>query len=230
MEPFLLALGSAVWLGILTSISPCPLATNIAAISYIGKRIGNPRTVVISGLIYMLGRVLAYTALAVIIVASLLSIPEIALFLQKNMNKFLGPILIIAGLFLLELLRFSLRGGGIGQKLQARVDSWGLWGAGILGLFFALSFCPISAALYFGTLIPLSISHNSRIIIPTVYGIGTALPVIVFSIIVAFGTRYISSAFNKLSKVEFWARRITGIIFIAVGIYYSLIYIFGISM
>ncbi len=230
MENYLLAIGSAIWLGILTSISPCPLATNIAAISYIGKRIGNPRMVVISGFVYMLGRVLAYTVVAVIIIASLLSVPDIALFLQKHMNKFLGPILILAGILLLEIFKFSFKGGGIGQKLQARIDSWGIWGAGLLGILFALSFCPVSAALYFGSLIPLSISHNSRVIMPSVYGIGTALPVIVFAFIVAFGARYISSIFNKLTKVEYWARRITGIIFIAVGIYYSMIYLLGISL
>jgi cytochrome c biogenesis protein CcdA len=230
MDGLLFATGSALWLGVLTSISPCPLATNIAAITYIGKRVGSPRMVLLSGLLYTLGRMLAYLTLGIILVASLLSIPDLSYFLQKYMNKFLGPILIIVGLFLLELIKLNFSGGGLGARMQNRVDRYGIWGAGLLGIVFALSFCPVSAALFFGSLIPLAVKHNSSFMFPSIYGIGTALPVIVFAFLIGFSARLVSKVFNQLTKVEFWARRITGVIFIIVGIYYMLIYMFNISI
>jgi len=230
MDSYTVALGTAIWLGILTSISPCPLATNIAAISFIGRRVDSPRKVVAAGLLYTLGRMVTYLVLGILIVASVLSIPELAMFLQQNMNKFLGPILIVVGMFLLELITLDFMRSDIGSRMQGRVERFGIWGAGLLGLLFALSFCPVSAALFFGSLIPLAIDHQSSIIMPTVYGIGTALPVIVFAFVIALSTRMVGVMFNKLKTIEIWARRVTGVVFIAVGIYYTLIYIFGINL
>ena len=226
MDPFILAAASACWLGILTSISPCPLATNIAAISYIGKRVGTPRKVFFSGLLYTLGRMLTYLILGVLIVAGMLSVPDLAYFLQKYMNTFLGPILVLVGMFLLGLIRLNFSVSGISERMQNRAEKYGIWGAGLLGFLFALSFCPISAALFFGSLIPLAVQHESRVLMPTIYGIGTALPVFAFAILVALGARSIGRAFNKVTQIELWARRITGVIFIVVGIYYLLVYVF----
>ena len=223
-----LALGAAwaLWLGILTSISPCPLATNIAAISYIGRRVGSSRQVFLTGLLYTLGRTLAYLALAVILVVTALSVPQISQFLQKYMHVLLGPILILVGMFLLGLIQFSMGGSGISENMQKRVDALGIWGALLLGLVFALSFCPTSAALFFGSLIPLSLNANSSVALPVIYGVGTALPVIVFAVLIALSAQSVGKAFNVLSKIEWWARMITGVIFLAVGIYFSLKYVF----
>jgi cytochrome c biogenesis protein CcdA len=206
------------------------LATNIAAISYIGQRVESPRKVVAAGLLYTLGRMATYLFLGILIVASVLSIPELAMFLQQNMNKLLGPILIVAGMFLLELISLDIMRSDIGSRMQGRVERFGIWGAGLLGLLFALSFCPVSAALFFGSLIPLAVDHQSPILMPAVYGIGTALPVIVFAFVIAVSTRMVGVMFNKLKVIEKWARRITGVVFIAVGLYYTLIYIFGVSI
>jgi len=230
MESIWVALGSACWLGILTSISPCPMATNIAAVTYIGKRVTRPSLVLISGLVYTLGRMISYIGLGAIIVFSVLAIPEVALFLQKYMNRFLGPILIIAGLFLLGVFRLKIPGMGISDKFQKRIEGYGLLGAGLLGILFAISFCPISAALYFGSLIPLAVEYKSAVLMPGVYGIGTALPAVAFSILIAFGARFVGTVFNRLSQFEFWARRITASIFLLVGLYYILIYFFGIDL
>ncbi len=230
MDSFLLGITSAIWLGILTSISPCPLATNIAAISYIGKRLANPRLVFLSGLLYMLGRMLAYLILGIILVAGALSIPKLSYFLQENINKYLGPILIIAGIFLLELLPLNFTGFGLSRRMQGHVEDYGIWGAFLLGIIFALSFCPISAALFFGSLIPLSIKYDSGFILPSLFGIGTSLPVILFAFLIGLSTRLVSKVFNRLTQVELWARRITGVIFVLVGLYYSLVYIFRISL
>jgi len=230
MESFFLGTVSAVWLGILTSISPCPLATNIAAISFISKQFSDRRRVLLAGLLYMIGRVLAYTAIGILLVMSILTVSKTAFILQKYVNIFLGPILILAGLFLLEFIRPFFRGSGISAEIQKRIEAYGLRGAGFLGILFALSFCPISAALFFGSLIPLAVKYNSGLILPSLYGLGTGLPVMLFAFLLAVSTQYVAQAFSKLAQFEKWARRITGVIFILVGLYYTLIYIIGISM
>ena len=226
MEEYAISIVTAVWLGILTSISPCPLATNIAAISYIGKRLGQTRQVFITGIFYTIGRSLTYLILGLIIVNSILSMPTLSHFLQKYMNKILGPVLIITGMFLLDLIKLNVSGGGISTKMQSRVEKWGIWGGLLLGILFALSFCPVSAALFFGSLIPIAVSNNSGIVLPLLYGIGTALPVIVFSLLITFSTRLISSFYDKITKFELWSRRVTGLIFLFIGIYFCLKYIF----
>jgi cytochrome c biogenesis protein CcdA len=228
MTAFLLGALSALWLGILTSVSPCPLATNIAAISFISRRISRTRIVFLTGLLYTLGRIFAYVVLAVLLVTSLLSVPQLSNFLQKYANKLLGPILILVGMILLELIRFNLPGFGVSDKMQKRVEACGIWGAALLGILFALSFCPISAALFFGSLIPLSLKYRSGVTLPALYGLGTGLPVFLFALILAFASKSTASAFNKLKQFELWVRRATGTIFIVIGIYYCLAYIFGV--
>jgi cytochrome c-type biogenesis protein len=230
MESFLLALVSALWLGILTSISPCPLATNVAAISFIGNKISRPSTVFLSGLLYILGRMLTYIVIAIIIVASAVTIPKLSLFLQNQMNKIMGPLLIIVGIFLLGAFRFSFGGSKMTERVSKKMAAWGFWGALPMGVVFALSFCPVSAALFFGSLLPLALQHQSSVILPTAYGIGTALPVIVFAVIIALGAHSLGTAFNRLTKFELWARRITGVVFILAGIYYILAHILKVKV
>ncbi|MFP4368699.1 MAG: aromatic aminobenezylarsenical efflux permease ArsG family transporter [Candidatus Kapaibacterium sp.] len=211
---------SALWLGILTSISPCPMATNIAAISFIGKKVGNTRAVIMSGLFYTIGRMLAYLAVAVLVVYSLLSVPELARFLQKYLNIILGPLLILVGLFLLEVIKLNFgRGISFSQKFQDSAQSKGIIGSAMLGFVFALSFCPVSAGLFFGSLIPLSLKYESSVFLPLTYGVGTALPVIAFAFVIGISASYVGKIYNKLAKFEYWARRITGVIFILAGIY-----------
>ena len=205
MTEYVVGIGSALWLGILTSISPCPLATNIAAISYIGRKVGNSRQVFLTGLLYTLGRTAAYLALAFVLVASVLSVPQISMFLQKYMHLALGPILIIVGMFLLGLIELNLGGRGMSAGLQKRVDALGIWGALLLGIVFALTFCPTSAALFFGSLVPLSLKLNSSVILPVVYGVGTALPVLIFAVILATSAQSVGKAYNVLAKIEWWA-------------------------
>ncbi len=160
---------------------------------------------------------------------SLLSIPRLSNFLQIYMNKVLGPVLIIAGMFLVDLLKAPNVGGTVSGKIQERFGQSGMWGAVLLGLLFALSFCPISAALFFGSLIPLSLKWQSSFGLPLIYGIGTAIPVFGFAVLMALGTQWIGSVFHRLTAIEIWARRVTGIVFIAVGVYLSLTFIFGLG-
>lgn len=222
-----MSMGMALWFGILTSISPCPLATNIAAVSYIGSRISTQRGVFLAGVLYMLGRMLTYTVLGVILVSSAQSVPAVANFLQKYMNILLGPLLILIGLILLEIIKFNLGGGSgiIANKLRGRIDRIGPLGACILGIIFALSFCPVSAALFFGSLFSIAVKNDSAILLPSVYGIGTALPVLVFSILMGFSGRMAARAVNRISVFETWARRITAMVFILAGVYYCVTFL-----
>lgn len=215
---------TAIWLGILTSISPCPLATNIAAVSFLSKRITHPKMVFLSGISYTIGRMLAYAILGFLIVKCLLSVSPVANFLQKYMNKALGPILIIIGFFLLDILKFNIPSLVISERHQNRIIGSGISGACILGFIFALSFCPISAALFFGSLIPLAVNSKIGLSLPFIYGIGTGLPVLIFSVGIALGFTSLSNWFHKVAKLEIYARKITGIIFIAVGVYYIFVY------
>jgi cytochrome c biogenesis protein CcdA len=230
MTESLLAAGSALWLGILTSISPCPLASNIAAVSYVGRRVGTPRRVLLAGIAYSLGRALTYVIVAAVVVASLLSIPSVSFFLQQRMNQVLGPLLIVAGLVMLGWLRLPWSmSRGVGA-LEQRLASGGVLGAGGLGILFALSFCPVSAGLFFGGLLPLATGAGSRFVLPAIYGIGTGLPVLAVAGLLALGMGGISRAFNALTRFERVATRVTGGVFVLAGIYLILTHIVGLSI
>lgn len=230
MTALLVAVATAFWLGVLTSISPCPLATNIAAISFVGRRVDSPRQVCMAGLLYTLGRTVVYTVLGILLTQTLLSAPMLSHRLQKVMNLAIGPILILVGMVLLELIAFNMSGKGVTEGLQKRVERMGVWGAGLLGVLFALSFCPTSAALFFGTLLTLAVKQQSGVLIPAAYGLATGLPVLVFAILIAVGTNLVARAYNQLVVIEKWARNITGGLFIVIGIYLSLKHIFAVPL
>lgn len=219
---FMLAIGSALWLGILTSISPCPLATNIAAVSYIAKSIEGSKKTVWTGLFYSFGRITAYVLLAALILWSIFSIPQLGRFFQKYMNLILGPSLIIVGLFLLNVIKFNFNfGGHLSENIQQKLVKSGFFGATLLGFVFALTFCPVSAGLYFGSLIPVSMSFDSIFIIPAAYGIGTALPVLFFAVMLAMGAKQIAKVFAQVNKFQFWAIKVTAVVFILIGLYFT---------
>ncbi len=220
------AIAGALLLGFQTSISPCPLATNIAAVSYIGRRVGRPGLVLASGLLYTLGRMLVYIALGGLLTASLLTASAVSMNLQHYMNLLLGPLLILIGMFLLELIGTRWTGVSIGEAWQQRAEQLGIWGAALLGIIFALAFCPVSAAFFFGGLLTLAVQNDSPLLLPAVFGAGTALPAFVFAVVIALSAQYVGVIFNKLRVFEYWARRVTGIVFILAGIYLSLHYIF----
>jgi cytochrome c-type biogenesis protein len=219
MQSSYLDIFSAFWLGILTSISPCPLATNIAAVSFISRNLGSSKKVLWSGLLYAAGRMLTYVTIAVLAVASLLSLPEVSFFLETNMHKIIGPLLVVVGIILLDVLPFTFSASLMSSSMQEKAGKWGLWGSGTLGVVFALTFCPLSAALFFGSLIPLAIDGRSAVLMPSVYGLGTALPVIAFAFVMAFGVKSIGRVFDKLTQIEKWVRKLTAFVFIGAGLY-----------
>jgi cytochrome c-type biogenesis protein len=219
MQGFYLDVFSALWLGILTSISPCPLATNVAAISFVARDLGSSRRVLWSGFLYSSGRMFAYIAIAVLAVASLLSLPEASFYLETYMHKIIGPLLIAVGIILLNVFPISFSTSFFSNSVQEKAGKWGMWGSGLLGIVFALTFCPLSAALFFGSLIPLAIDSRSSVLMPLVYGLGTALPVIAFAIVIALGIKSIGKIFDKLTQMEKWARKLTAVVFIGAGLY-----------
>ncbi len=221
------AIGSALWLGILTSISPCPLATNIAAISFLGRQVSSPRRVIGSGLIYTLGRTVAYVLLAALLLSGLAASDVLSRFLQRYLNILLGPLLILVGMVLLQMLGGKLSLNLVGSGIQARAAKGGGGWTLALGFLFAISFCPASAGLYFGAFLPLAAAQNSTLLLPTLYGIGTALPVMVFSVLIAVGGRGVGQAFDRLTHIERWLRVATGFIFIVTGVYLSLTFVYG---
>jgi len=227
MDSWYLNILSAFWLGVLTSISPCPLATNVAAISFVARNLGSSQKVLWSGVLYSVGRMLVYIVIAVLAVASLLSLPEVSFFLETNMHKIIGPLLIIVGIILLDLLPISFSTSFLSNSLQDRAGRWGIWGSGLLGVVFALSFCPLSAALFFGSLIPLAVDGKSAVLMPSAFGIGTALPVVVLALVIAFGVKSLGKFFDRLTQLEKWVRKATAFIFIAAGLYLLLQSILG---
>jgi len=221
MDAPLAVSASAVWLGLMTSVSPCPLAANIAAMSYVGREVASRRRALLAGILYTAGRALAYVALAAILVGGLLSIPQVALFLQTYMNRILGPLLVAVGLVLLEWIRLPGFGSRLYDRTGERLVKAGLVGALPLGAVLALAFCPVSAGLFFGGLIPLALDHRSSLWLPALYGLGTGLPVVVFAVLLSTGLAWVGSAFHRLQTVERWARRATAAVVIAVGLYYT---------
>ena len=228
------AVGTALWLGILTSISPCPLASNIAAISFVSRHVGDHRKVLLSGSFYTLGRTLAYVLLGVVIIGAFqwltVSRGEVSRFLQRYMNQALGPILILVGMLLLGMLGFSFSLNLAGPRVQEKATRGTVLWSGGLGFLFALSFCPVSAGLFFGGLVPLSAGSGSSFLLPSLFGVGTALPVIGFAFLIAFAGEHVGKAFNRLTQIEKWVRTVTGVLFILAGIYYALSYIYGVSL
>jgi cytochrome c-type biogenesis protein len=176
--------------------------------------------------LYAVGRSLVYEAIAAVLVSALLSAPTVSLLLQKYMNKLLGPLLILLGMVMLGLIALPTRGANLGQRLGQKVVDWGVWAGLALGIIFALSFCPLSAALYFAGLVPLAIKYESSVLLPLTFGVTTALPVVGFALLIVISTNAMARAFDRITAFERWARRVTGVIFLLVGLYFSLAFIF----
>jgi cytochrome c-type biogenesis protein len=210
---------SALLLGLMTAISPCPLATNITAVGFISKDVQNRNRVFVNGLLYTLGRAISYTAIAIVIYLGADQF-KFSGFFQRYGEKILGPLLILIGMFMLDIIRVKFPGmNGFTSKMENK-SKWGYFDATLLGMVFALAFCPYSGVLYFGMLIPLTISSTSGLYLPLVYAIATGIPVIIFAWILAYSVGSIGLAYHKLKNFESWFRQVVALLFVLVGIYY----------
>lgn len=210
---------TAILLGLLTAISPCPLATNITAIGYISKDIEDKRRVFYNGIFYTAGRAITYTVLAMAIILGADQF-QVSGFFQKYGEKVIGFLLLIIGLFMINLIRINIPwlkslSSGIEKK-----KNWGYIDAVLLGIVLALAFCPYSGVLYFGILIPLSVSSASGLYLPAIFAIATAIPVIMFAWLIAFMVSTVGSFYNRIKSFELWFRRFAAVLFIIVGLYY----------
>lgn len=214
----LLAAGGAFWLGVLTSVSPCPMATNVAAIGFLARNSHSRALQLLAGLLYALGRALAYTLVGALVAWGLLAAPVVSGFLQKHLGQLMGPLLVLVGMVLLGLLP-GLPSFGTSGKLGKNIANWGVIGSGLLGFLFALAFCPVSAALFFGSLLPLAVQQESTWLLPAMFGIGSAVPVLVFGILLAVARHAANKAFARLQEMDRWLLPVSGWFLVGVGIY-----------
>lgn len=209
---------SALVLGLLTAISPCPMATNITAIGFIGKDLGNKNRVFYNGLIYTLGRTFSYTALALILFLGTDQLRISGIFQQYGV-KIVGPFLLIIGIFMLGIIKLNFPAfNNISERFQNR-NKFNYWDVFLLGVIFALAFCPYSGVLYFGMLIPLTVS-TSGLHLPVVFAIATGIPVIIFAWLIAYTISGVGTLYKRIKSFEYWFRKLVAVIFIGIGIYY----------
>jgi len=210
---------TALLLGLMTSISPCPLATNITAIGFISKDLENRNRVFYNGLFYTLGRAISYTLIPLVIYLGANQF-KFSGFFQRYGEKIIGPMLVLIGIFMLDILRINFPGlGRLSEKMEKR-KSWRFVDALLLGIIFALAFCPYSGVLYFGMLVPLTISSASGLFLPVVFALATGIPVIIVSWLLAYSVSGIGGIYNKIKIFELWFRRVIAVVFIVVGVYY----------
>ena len=219
---------TAFLLGLLTAISPCPLATNIAAIGYIGRDIENRRRIFLNGVFYTVGRIIAYTVLGIVLI-SILKEGASVFGIQKAIGKWgellIGPMLLLIGLFMLIGHRLNLPRFGFGGNGECLARKGG-WGALPLGVLFAMAFCPTSGVFYFGMLIPMAVTASAGWLLPVLFAVATALPVLAVAWILAFSVEKVGEIYGRIRTLQKWLNIIVGIIFIAVGIYYCLMMYF----
>jgi cytochrome c-type biogenesis protein len=214
---------TALVLGLMTAISPCPLATNISAIGFISRDIENRKRVFMNGLVYTLGRAISYTGLALILFFGA-SKMNISMLFQGWGEKLLGPLLIIIGLFMLDVLKINFP---TLSKLTDRIGEKGkgsYWSTLLLGMVFALAFCPYSGVLYFAMLIPITVTSVSGLYLPVIFAIATGLPVIVFAWLLAYAIGNVGKLYNQIKTFELWFRRVVAVLFIGVGVYYIVLF------
>lgn len=213
---------SALLLGLMTAISPCPMATNITAIGFIGKDLKHKNRIFYNGLIYTSGRTFSYTALALILYFGADQFKISGIFQQYG-GKIIGPLLLIVGIFMLGIIKLNFPAfNKISQKIQER-EKHNYWDAFLLGVVFALAFCPYSGVLYFGMLIPLTINATSGLYLPVVFAIATGIPVIIFAWFLAYTVSGVGKLYNRIKAFEFWFRKVVAVLFIGIGIYYIIV-------
>jgi len=217
----------AAWLGLLTAVSPCPLATNLAATAYLSRRVDSRRKAVMGALWYTVGRAAAYVAVAMLLALGLASAPGISNGLQKWLPPLIGPLLVVAAMVLLGLLRLPFAPSAASQESAERWAKRGWFGDVMLGFLFALSFCPVSAALFFGSLLPLAVQSGSVILPVAIYGVATAVPVAAFSLLMIFSTLIASRLAGGLSRWQPVMMRVTGVILLLAGLYLMVRHTFG---
>jgi len=214
----------ALILGLLTAVSPCQFARNITAIGYISRDIENPGKVFMNGLFYTLGNAAGYMILGVILFIGASKF-NVSRALISSGNIVMGIILVSGGILMLDIIKINFpKGGRLMKMVQDRRFRGNKTDSALLGFILSLSFCPYNAALFFGMLIPMTISSAGGLYLPFVYSITTGLPVAIAAYLLAFSVSGIGAFYNKIAAFQIWFNRIIAVIFILTGIYF--IYLF----
>ena len=214
---------TAFLLGLLTAVSPCPLATNITAIGFISKDIESKDRTFLLGILYTIGRMVAYSLLGALLIWMLRRGFD-TFDLQSKVSQWgemlLSPVLIVMGMVMLFGDRLPLSGFGLNaSEKSGRLR--GAWGSLLLGILFAMAFCPTSGMFYFGMLIPMSASATGGYVLPAVYALATGLPVVIVAWIIAYSIGNIAGFYKKMQVFQKWLNRMVAVLFIIVGIYYA---------
>ncbi|PIF00954.1 MAG: cytochrome C biogenesis protein [Maribacter sp.] len=225
LENYNIPILSAFILGLMTAVSPCPLATNITATAFISKNISSKRKVFLNGLLYSFGRGVSYTVIGLILYFGASKF-HIARFFNQNGEKYLGPLLIITGLIMLDIIKLNFLGKlDFQERMSEKFKDKGLLGSFLIGVVFALAFCPYSGALFFGMLIPMTIASADGLYLPIIFAFGTGLPVILFTYLLAFTAGKVGVFYNRITKIEKVMRIVAGVVFVLTGLYYVSIFI-----
>ncbi len=216
---------TAFLLGLMTAISPCPLATNITALAYISKDVDNRRAVFLNGLYYTLGRAITYTGIGLVLYFGASKF-HVSRAIQSNGERWIGPLLLVIGILMLDFIKLPGSSGNLLQRVADKVKPGNGWGSLFLGILFALAFCPYSGVLYFGMLIPMVLANTSGLLLLPAFAVATGLPVLLLAYFIAFSIGGVAKMYNKIKTFEVWFRRLVAVLFIITGLYFIRIYFF----
>lgn len=230
IETSTIPLFTALLLGLLTSVSPCTFTTNVMVLAFIGREVDGGRHSFVNGLVYTLGRIVTYSVLGIACIFILrqgASTFNIQSFVSQYGGYVLAPTLILYGLFLLFGDKLSLKKFGFRATDRSK-QLTGTLGAFVLGLLFALAFCPISGVFYFGMLLPMSAVETDGYLFPTLFGIGSSIIVIIIAWIISFSMSRLGKFVGRVTVFQKRANLVVGIAFLLGGAYYFCVYYLGI--
>ncbi|MBR5375120.1 MAG: sulfite exporter TauE/SafE family protein [Paludibacteraceae bacterium] len=217
-------ISSIIW-GIIVAVCPCTMAANITAITAMSRDKREKRDVFARGIAYAFGRAAAYIALGILLVTFAQGL-RIGESFQHLFGLFLGPILVLIGILMLDIIHIH----GLADKCMVvfnrMVKQFGFWKSFLLGIMLAFAFCPYSATIYFGVVIPSSLSAENGYIVPIFFAIGATIPVLSLAWIFAYSMDTAKKKLDKFQQYELWFRRILAILFIISGILFILEYYF----
>ncbi len=217
----------ALALGFWTAVQPCPLTANLAAVAWLGRRVGTIAGGILAASLFIAGQVIAYVGLAWLVLAGVASSWRLSAFLQQHVNELLGPIWILTAMVLLGLLRFRLPSLRRAAPRPTGGEIISIWTSLPLGIMLALAFCPVTAVLFFVNLLTIAAAGNSHFLYSLLYALGAALPVAAFSLLLGTGSRWLGIAWDRTRQVQQWLNWVAGAVLLVVGLYSCLRFNFG---
>jgi sulfite exporter TauE/SafE len=221
-----LPLFSVLLFGLVGAFSPCQLTTNLSAIAYVSRRIGEGQPWR-QALAYTMGKVLVYMLTGGAVIFLGFQLQQVAIPVVVVARKAIGPLMILIGLGLVGLVRLR---GPVGSRLaswlQSRLPQGGVGGAFSLGVVFSFTFCPTLFWLFFGLTIPMAVINSGGWVLPGLFALGTVLPLLAFSGLLTYGSDLSTKLVERLKGSQRMISRIAGVVFVLAGINDTLTYWF----